>query len=270
MTASGMIACVPRFLPRNQWVEAARNALAVNPGNAAPGVAPAELLEGTEAERTEADRAALDITRYWGQAGVLLTVGFIDTPDRELRTRILAHMNAWSERANVRFTETQTDPQVRIARWTAADSPGDQGYWSNLGTDILLIKPARPTMNLEAFTMATSEAEFRRVVRHEAGHTLGFPHEHMRQDVIARLHRERVIAAFVRSQGWSRQEVIDQVLTPLEESSILGTPAADETSIMCYQLDGALTIDGVPVAGGTDINAQDHDFAGQVYPKPGS
>jgi hypothetical protein len=257
-----VIACVPRLLPRQEWVNAARNAIAVNPDNRPPGLDESALHPGGGGERL-----ALDITRYWGTGGVQLTVGFIDTPDTALRKRILEHMHAWSKAANVGFVETCTDPQVRIARWTAEDSPGDEGYWSNLGTDIRLISKERPTMNLEAFTMSTPDSEFFRVVRHETGHTLGFPHEHLRQAIIDRLDREKVIANFMRTQGWSRQEVIDQVLTPLEEASILGTEAAEETSIMCYHIDGALTTNGLPVVGGTDITEQDYAFAASVYPK---
>lgn len=119
-------------------------------------------------------------------------------------------------------------------------------------------------MNLEGFTMAMPKREFRRVVRHETGHTLGFPHEHMRQELVVRLDRDKVIAAYMASQGWAEQEVIDQILTPLEESSILGTPT-DETSIMCYQVDGSLTLDGIPILGGVDINGADYDFAALVY-----
>ena len=124
-------------------------------------------------------------------------------------------------------------------------------------------------MNLEAFTMETKDSEFYRVVRHETGHTLGFPHEHLCRAIIERLDPESVIAAYMRSQGWTRQEVIDQILTPLEESSVLGTDQVDETSIMCYQIDGSLTTDGQPVPGGTDINELDYAFAASVYPKPG-
>jgi hypothetical protein len=228
-----------------------------------PGVDPDALVK-------EGDKLALDITRYWGKAGVKLTVGFIETPDQSLHTRILSHMNAWGSRANVTFILAKTDPQVRIARWNAKEAPGHDGYWSNLGTDVLLIDPPGPTMNLEAFTMNTDDSEFYRVVRHETGHTLGFPHEHMRQEIVQRLNREKVIAAYMNSQHWSRQTVIDQILTPLEESSILGTTKPDETSIMCYQIDGSLTLDGKPVVGGTDINETDYRFAASVYPKPGT
>jgi hypothetical protein len=70
------------------------------------------------------------------------------------------------------------------------------GYWSYLGTDILLIPPSQQTMNLEGFTMNMPETEYRRVIRHEAGHTLGFPHEHMRKELIARIDREKAYDYF--------------------------------------------------------------------------
>jgi len=262
MPESLAISCLPRQLPRAEWPRAATNAIQQNADNRPPGLEEDEVPQGNEGERL-----ALDVTRYWGRGGVDLTVGFIETPDRALRDRILSHLNAWSEKANVRFVPSDAAPQVRIARWTAQDSPGDEGYWSNLGTDVLLIGPRRPTMNLEAFTMNTPDSEFHRVVRHEAGHTLGFPHEHMRQAMIERLDREKVIRAFMASQGWTRQEVIDQVLTPLEESSLLATPRAEEDSIMCYHIAGSLTLDGRAIVGGMDITPNDHAFAAQVYPK---
>jgi hypothetical protein len=38
---------------------------------------------------------------------------------------------------------------------------------------------------------------------------------------------------------------------------------------MCYQLPGAITRDGKPIRGGSDINQTDYAFAGRLYPKPG-
>ena len=170
--------------------------------------------------------------------------------------------DAWSQTANVQFVETKTDPQVRIAR----AGGNDGGYWSYIGTDILHIKAKDQTMNLEAFTMNTPDSEFHRVVRHETGHTLGFPHEHMRKLLVAKLDVKKTIAYFEQTQGWSEAEVRAQVLTPLEESSLLGT-TPDPTSIMCYQIPGQITKDGKPIVGGNDISPMDFTFISTIYPK---
>jgi hypothetical protein len=201
-------------------------------------------------------------TKYWGLQGISLTAGFLDNPPADLRKRILLHMNAWAKTANVKFVETKTNPQVRIAR--VGGQKG--GYWSYLGTDILHIAPNAQTMNLEAFTMDTPESEFHRVVRHETGHTLGFPHEHMRKALVDKIDPQKAIEFFGRTQGWSEEEVRAQVLTPLEESSLRGTPP-DPNSIMCYQIPGELTKDGKPIIGGKDIDSSDFAFAAMIYPK---
>jgi len=169
-------------------------------------------------------------------------------------------MNAWAAWANVRFVESATNPQVRIDR--AAD-----GYWSYLGTDVLHIAAGQPTMNLQGFTMSTPDSEFHRVIRHETGHTLGFPHEHMRKEIVDRIDPEKAIASFMASQGWSRQQVIDQVLTPLDNSALIATAHADINSIMCYWLPADVMKDGIAVSGGTNIDSQDAQFAAKVYPK---
>jgi hypothetical protein len=125
-------------------------------------------------------------------------------------------------------------------------------------------------MNLEGFTMNVSEAEFRRVVRHEAGHTLGFPHEHMRRQLVKLIDPRKAIAHFGDTQGWSPEEVRQQVLTPIEDGSLLGTPAADPDSIMCYQIDASLTRNGKPIPGGKGINGSDFRFISTIYPKTGA
>ena len=250
--------CTSRLLPKEQRVEAAMHAGNTYAKNLPAGAHTDDLLRG------DADRLAVVVNKWWGPC-IDLTVGFLDNPSRELRDKILLHLNAWSRDAAVRFHEVTMDPTVRISRLPDADLSGFGGYWSYVGTDIDHIPDDQPTMNLEAFTVTTPDSEFRRVVRHEAGHSLGFPHEHMRQELVKRLDREKVIAVYRATQGWTEQEVIDQVLTPLEEASVFGTAVADETSIMCYQIAEELTLDGKPIIGGRDINETDYRFAGLVY-----
>jgi hypothetical protein len=255
------IVCTPKHLPESRRVAAARRALEINPANH-PG---ARVVRRAFAGLSKGPaRLSLVVGSRWPASGVTLTVKFLDNPPKDLRARILLHMNAWGKTANVLFTETHGTAKVRLAR---LDSPPDMsGYWSWVGTEILEISAAKPTINLEGFTMKTPESEFHRVVRHEAGHTLGFPHEHMRRALVKKIDPAKAIAFYRRDQGWSAQDTRDQVLTPIEESSLLGTPA-DQLSIMCYQIPGEITKDGKPIIGGLDIDKTDYAFAASVYPK---
>lgn len=256
-----VLVCTPKRLPIDLAIHAANVATTINPLNHAPVERLARVMKGFAAPSRS--RIAVMTTKYWHTNGVRLTVGFLDNPEASLRRRIIQHMNAWAKTANVDFRETKTDPQVRIAR---AGGP-DGGYWSYLGTDILTIKRGEATMNLEGFTMKTPESEFHRVVRHETGHTLGCPHEHMRRQLVNLIDAKKAIQYFGKTQGWKPDEVRAQVLTPIEESSLRGTPNADPNSIMCYQIPGVITKNSKPIIGGSDIDALDYQFLASIYPK---
>lgn len=257
--SKGRILCTPKYLPKSMQLKAARHAVSINAFNQ-PEFGPMQQAM-PDLEITPAFIAVMT-SKYWGRRPRTLSVSFMESTPSDLRRRILSHLNAWSRAGCIRFAWTGGTGDVRISR-------GSGGYYSYLGTDILLIPRDRQTMNLQGFTMRTPDSEFLRVVRHEAGHTLGFPHEHMRRALVARIDPEKAYAYFGGAPNfWSRSMVDQQVLTPLDERSLMGTPA-DQTSIMCYQLPGSITRDGRPILGGTDINESDYDFVAEVYPKPG-
>jgi len=246
--------CTPKFLPPHLRARAARTATEVNPQNAPIVTAAAEDESVARAIANPLSIVVLT-AKYWGPDRRTLTVSFMEQTPPDLRNRILSHMNAWQ--CAINFVYTAGTGQVRI-------SFGPGGFWSYLGTDILHIATNRQTMNLEGFSMSTDESEYKRVVRHETGHTLGFPHEHMRRELVARIDPQKAYPYFLRTQGWNKATVDAQVLTPLDDRSIFGTPA-DQTSIMCYQLPGDITKDGKPIEGGTDINPTDRSFCQRIY-----
>src|SRR5688572_4625638 len=250
--------CRPRSLPPDRLELAARRAVEINPSNR---VARRTVEVVEDGRRGGTPRLAVVVDKKWPASGVRLSVSFLDNPSPALRSRILLHMNSWSKSANVRFSETKGLGQVRIARLK------DDGYWSLVGTDILGEDDDQPTLNLDAFTMKTSEKEFRRVVRHEAGHTLGFDHEHLRTGIVKQIVKKKAYAYFAREMRWPPSEVDDQVLTPLADKSLMGTTEIDPLSIMCYDLPGSIMKNGKPVVGGSDINAGDFAFAAKIYPK---
>lgn len=256
------IVCRPRTLTTSQRETVVRRSIEINPANAYS----TKTIERTDVGRRGGPRRLALVTGLrWPKTGIKLTVEFLDTKSNGLKSKILKHMNAWSEMANVEFVETTGTGMVRIAR---LKTPVDMaGYWSYVGTEILGIEEDQPTMNLEGFTARTPDAEFRRVVRHEAGHTLGFDHEHMRKELIKKIDRQKAIKYFDLVEGWTKEETVEQVLTPLSKRSIMGTTEADPISIMCYEIPGEITKDGMPIVGGDDISAKDAEFAAMVYPK---
>jgi len=252
--------CTPKGLPDRLLLKAAEVAYKINPVNAPVLAAFAQAGAGFQV--MEPARIAVLTSKYWGAKPRKLTVSFMESTPADLRTRIIGHMNAWAKTGGVSFVWTSGTGQVRISR-------GGGGYYSYLGTDVLLIPKNRQTMNLQGFTMGTSESEYKRVVRHETGHTLGCPHEHMRKALVARIDPPKAYAYFLQTQGWDKATVDAQVLTSLSEASLMATPP-DQTSIMCYQLPGSITRDGKPITGGKDINATDYAFIGKIYPKAGA
>lgn len=253
--------CRFRAMTAAQLDLAARRSVEVNPENATVNA----RVDARIARRGGGSRRlAVVIGHRWPSKGVNLTVQFLDTRSKRLRARILRHMNAWARTANVLFRETNDVGQVRISR---RDDEEYGGYWSYLGTQILGIEDDEPTMNLEGFTARTSDAEFRRVVRHEAGHTLGFDHEHLRSDLVDLISQKKAIKYYRDEFGWTARETREQVLTPLKDKSTFGTTEADPLSVMCYEIPAEITKNGKPIIGGVDINERDYAFAAKIYPK---
>lgn len=248
------ICCTPVGLPEEMQPAAAKLAVEINPANA-----PLVEVAYTLGHEITPEHLAFLTSRLWGKGPLRLAVQFLDNPPAALRAKILHHANRWGQWGNVKFVESMSAGVIRVNR-------GDGGYWSYLGTDCLRIPAGQPTMNLQAFTETTPESEFLRVVQHEFGHALGAVHEHARRAEVARLDVAKTIAYFGRTQGWSAAMVRQQVLTPIEEGSLLGTLQTDETSIMCYEIPGECTRDGQPVLGGADLSIADTQWIGKVYP----
>jgi hypothetical protein len=86
-----VIVCTPRSLPASKLVAAAQIARTINPVNHPPVERLTRVMRGFTPSPM---RIAVLTTKYWGNKGVRLAVGFLDSPSADLRSRILLHMNA--------------------------------------------------------------------------------------------------------------------------------------------------------------------------------
>jgi hypothetical protein len=249
------IGCTVKQLDPMDQFAAAVEATLINPANAPLFMPGADVPD---------DPLALVVltNKYWGSGGVDLTFAFMDGADQATVKLFAEHANAWrtegNANVNFRWTANVNDALVRISREAT-------GYWSYLGTDIKQIARSRATMNLQDFTSRTPLSEWRRVVRHEVGHTLGFPHEHSRPDIVALLDPDKTIRYFRRTQGWSEKDVRAQILTSLNERSVMGSKP-EVGSIMCYSFSGECTLNGKSIPGGADLTETDKVTAASLYP----
>jgi hypothetical protein len=254
--------CRDRQLPFDLALQAGRACALINPANAVPRHALANVASRYSMHLPiHPEHTALLNSAYWGVRGVHCTVGFLEPVPADFQQHFLLHANAWGQYANVRF-ELAPAGQVAMVRVTCR---GD-GYWSYLGPQIMTIPANQPTMSLQDFDRGMPESEWVRVVRHEVGHTLGLLHEHSLPEIISLLDPEAVIADFSASQGWSRQMIIEQILTPPAPGTYrVGKPST--ASIMCYQFPAKDTKSRRPIPGGLDITPDDGAFVGSLYPK---
>lgn len=236
--------CRIKRLPPELWAEAAATAVKINPENARRPVP-----EGASAEFLIQNTGKL-WPRYQR-----LAVEFLDDASPAFQARILAHMNEWHKYGQPSFQLTPRGGggEVRISL------NQNDGFWSLVGTDILHAGKEEATMNL-ALKEDASEEDMREFVRHEAGHTLGFEHEHSRRSIVNRIDRDKAYEYFAgEPNNWSEQQTDDNVLTPLDDSLLMNFPNSieDVRSIMCYELPAEIMKDGVEVPGGNDIDGFD-------------
>jgi hypothetical protein len=178
----------------------------------------------------------------------------------ELKRKALAFLNQTNGNGaiGVEFVEASVSSSlIRV------DFDSQDGHYSYLGSDCRLIPKNQKTMNL-ALSLSSPESEWWRVVPHEGFHALGCPHEHARREIVDMLDPAGCYAEF-REYGWDKQTVDQQVLTPLDERSIMGSPA-NVNSAMCYQFSGRCTKNRKPIPGGAKPTADDLAFMAKIYP----
>ena len=256
MSFSAIKACIDVSLPDELLLESMRRAIAENPHNA-PAINPRTLPPGVMPDIPHVYLAA--ITGKLWQPGRVLRVRFLDG-DPKVHERIPPFAHQWSQHANITFQfGNDPDAEIRI-------SFQNNGSWSYLGTDALVIPKTQPTMNFGWLTPATSNDEYLRVVTHEFGHALGCIHEHQNPANNIPWDREVVYRYYQGPPNfWSREQVDINLFTRYE-ADITQFSAFDPKSIMLYPIPNEFTIGDFEVGWNKALSDTDKQFITTLYP----
>jgi hypothetical protein len=233
-----------------------RRAIAENPNNA-PAINPRLLPQGVMPDISSVFLAA--ITGKLWQPGRTLRVRFLDG-DPRVQERIAPFAHSWSEHANITFVfGDDPDAEIRI-------SFQNQGSWSYLGTDALVIPKSQPTMNFGWLTPATANDEYLRVVTHEFGHALGCIHEHQNPANNIPWDRDAVYRYYQGPPNYWSREQVDVNLFTRYEADITQFSEFDPKSIMLYPIPNEFTVGDYEIGWNQELSALDKQFISTIYP----
>jgi hypothetical protein len=256
MTISAIRACIDISLPDELLLESMRRAIEENPNNA-PAINPRLLPQGVMPDISSVFLAA--ITGKLWQPGRLLRVRFLDG-DPRVHERIPAFAHQWSEHANITF-EFVDDPDAEIRI-----SFQNQGSWSYLGTDALVIPKSQPTMNFGWLTPASPNDEYQRVVIHEFGHALGCIHEHQNPSTSIPWDREAVYRYYQGPPNYWSREQVDINLFTRYDADLSQFSEFDPKSIMLYPIPNEFTVGNFEIGWNRGLSETDKQFITTVYP----
>jgi len=193
--------------------------------------------------------------------GQTLKVSFLDG-DTYVQEKVRNIAKEWENYANIKFEFIEEkNGDIRVAFMLG------NGSWSAIGKDASARPLNIPTMNYGWLTPNTDETEFRRVVLHEFGHTLGAIHEHQNPANGIQWNKENVYRYFMGPpNNWPREEV-DHNIFDRYSKTITNYTDFDANSIMIYDLPAEFTLNNQPVGNyNTELSETDKTFIRILYP----
>ena len=156
----------------------------------------------------------------------------------------------WVKYVNVKFTFVANGIAAIHISFDARS-----GSWSYVGNEVSLINANKATMNLGWIGTSDTITESEKgVILHKFGHTLGLMHEHqspvrggtitlkesgiypcsISQIIVPTDTSSAVIKIYTRTQGWTEQQVCEQILDVYNARDVSNYPTLDLKSIMMF------------------------------------
>jgi len=255
MSEKAIEVCTDRVLPPDLALQAATAAIKENPANL-PVV---KFSPGMGALPMPPVFMAVLTGKKW-KNGRTLRVRFLDGV-HEVQAKVDNYAKEWSQHANIGLA-FGIDPEAEIRI-----SFRQQGSWSYIGTESLVVAANEPTMNFGWLNTDTPEEEYSRVVIHEFGHALGCIHEHQSPAANIPWDKEAVYRYYMGPpNNWSKEE-IDLNLFQRYSREITQFTEFDRTSIMLYATPNEFTIGDYEVGWNRELSEMDKRFIGTAYPR---
>ncbi len=196
--------------------------------------------------------------------GESISVGFLPGETISVINKIKTYAKEWETYANIKFVFINDVSQAKIKVGFKKDGTS----WSWIGRDVLVNQFEGKTMNLGWVNDKLQESQFRRVVLHEFGHSLGFVHEHQASTANIPWDSTKVYAYYGQTSiNWNKEKVDNNIF---KKYSVTSTNSSeyDKFSIMHYSYPAYLTTDSSTFPENTNLSMIDKAFASKVYPYP--
>jgi serralysin len=205
-------------------------------------------------------RAALLTNSRW-ETGSQISIRFLDG-DPALQAKVKSVALEWTGVANLDFVFLAQGPaDIRISF-----APGN-GSWSYIGTVCREIEEPLTTMNYGWLTLASEEAEIRRVVLHEFGHAIGLIHEHQNPKGGIKWNEAAVIHDLSGPpNNWDAATIDANIFRHYSPTEVVATDV-DSNSIMMYPIPRAWTIGGFSAGLNNELSDEDKALVRSAYPR---
>ncbi|HEY9207131.1 MAG TPA: hypothetical protein VIO58_14550 [Candidatus Methanoperedens sp.] len=208
------------------------------------------------------ERMAVIDAKKWPR-GSTLKCRFLNGSEAQ-HEKAIKMASMWMKYANINISFVDTeDEHVRIAFIEG------QGSWSAIGVDALdpYFHKDAPTMNFGWLDETTDDVEWRRVVVHEFGHSLGCIHEHQSPNERLKWNKQAVYDYFSGPpNNWTKEEIDQNILEKYSPEGISAT-LFDPKSIMLYMFPAEMFTNHKATNNNTDLSAKDKAFIKKMYPK---